>query len=64
RSWDSFLVPLPFSRVVFVYGKPIHVPRDADADELERCRMAVERGLNEAAAEAESALSRGSLWKA
>lgn len=30
-SWDRFLVPLPFSHGVFVWGEPIHVPRDADA---------------------------------
>jgi len=33
RSWDRMPVPLPFSRVDVVYGEPIGVPRDADADE-------------------------------
>ena len=31
-SWDKFLVPLPFSRGVFVWGEPIIIPRDADND--------------------------------
>lgn len=26
RSWDRFIVPLPFSRLVVVYGEPIPVP--------------------------------------
>ncbi len=25
-SWDRFIIPLPFSRVVVVYGEPIQVP--------------------------------------
>jgi len=28
KSWDRFLVPKPFSKVVVVYGAPIRVPRD------------------------------------
>lgn len=40
RSWDRFLVPLPFSAVHFVFGEPLRVPRDAEvapyAEELGR----------------------------
>jgi lysophospholipid acyltransferase (LPLAT)-like uncharacterized protein len=36
RSWDRFLIPKPFARVVVAYGEPIYVsaasPRDAAAD--------------------------------
>jgi lysophospholipid acyltransferase (LPLAT)-like uncharacterized protein len=32
RSWDRFLVPLPFSAVHFVYGEPLAVPRRGDLD--------------------------------
>lgn len=41
-SWDGFLVPKPFSRVRVAYGPPVHVPRDAGRDDLER--MALECG--------------------
>ena len=44
------VVPLPFTRVVFVYGTPIAVPRDGDVEEW---RGRVERAMNELAAEAE-----------
>ena len=27
RSWDRFMVPLPFSTVHFVYGEPLAVER-------------------------------------
>ena len=44
-SWDGFLLPLPFSRVVVVYGEPIYVPADASAADLEAKRREVEASL-------------------
>jgi lysophospholipid acyltransferase (LPLAT)-like uncharacterized protein len=45
-TWDRFVIPLPFTRGVIVWGEPIHVARDADAAALETARLAVEAGLN------------------
>lgn len=45
RSWDRFLVPYPFARAVIVFGRPVHVPRDADR---ERARVGLEAALREA----------------
>ena len=46
RSWDRFIVPLPFSTVHIVYGEPLAVERrgnlDAAADELKRRLEGVE----------------------
>jgi len=64
RSWDAFLVPLPFTRVVFTYGVPISVPREASEMELEACRKAVEEGIEAATARAEHALLEEALWRA
>ena len=44
-SWDAFLLPLPFSRIVVVYGEPIYVPADASAASLEAKRREVEASL-------------------
>jgi lysophospholipid acyltransferase (LPLAT)-like uncharacterized protein len=44
------IVPLPFSRAVFVYGEPIRVPRDGNVEEW---RGRVERAMNDLADEAE-----------
>ena len=44
-SWDAFLLPLPFSRIVVVYGEPIYVPADASASDLEAKRREVETSL-------------------
>jgi len=42
RSWDRYLVPLPFSRNVVTYGEPIAPPNSSSEDE------AVTRRLGEA----------------
>ncbi len=58
------MIPMPFTRVVFSYGDPIVVPRDADEADLERYRMRVEEGLELAARRAQEALTEDSIWKA
>ena len=44
-SWDGFIVPMPFSRGVFMYGEPIEVPGSADAGQLESARLLLEQRL-------------------
>jgi hypothetical protein len=44
-SWDQLLVPLPFSRVVYLVGQPIRVPADASTEQLEEKRQALEHSL-------------------
>lgn len=45
NSWDRFVIPKPFARVVVTYGSPLRVdaesPRGAAAD-VERVRLAIE----------------------
>jgi lysophospholipid acyltransferase (LPLAT)-like uncharacterized protein len=50
RSWDRMIIPMPFTRGVFVYGEPLLVPRDGD---IEEWRQTVEKRMNELADEAE-----------
>ena len=33
RAWDKYMIPLPFSRVVWIYGEPIYIPADAKSEE-------------------------------
>ena len=56
-SWDHFMVPYPFSRGVFLYGKPMFVPREGDGPALEASRLALERELNRLTKEAEQAVA-------
>lgn len=44
------VVPYPFSKALFLYGQPLHVPRDADVEEW---RLKVEQNMNALAEEAE-----------
>ena len=45
-TWSRITVNLPNSKLAFVCGDPIHVPRDADGATLEALRLKVETGLN------------------
>jgi len=60
-SWDRFVVPLPFSRGVFVWGAPIAVPRNADAGAREAARRQVEDGLNAVTAEADRLVGQATI---
>ena len=52
-SWDRFYLPLPFCRGIILWGEPIHVPRRADSEELDRLRTLLEARLNALTAEAD-----------
>ena len=42
KTWDEFLLPLPFSKVTLVFDKPHHIPRRMTEDEFEQKRLALE----------------------
>jgi lysophospholipid acyltransferase (LPLAT)-like uncharacterized protein len=44
-SWDAFLMPMPFSRVVVVYGEPIYVPATASPTVFQAKQHEVETSL-------------------
>jgi lysophospholipid acyltransferase (LPLAT)-like uncharacterized protein len=46
RSWDRTQIPKPFSTVALVFGEPLEVPPDADADAIEAGRRELERRLH------------------
>lgn len=45
KSWDSFLMFTPFSKVVAIYGQPITVDSNLTSDELENERLKIEKIL-------------------
>ena len=47
RSWDRFMVPKPFSRVIIRFGEPVYVPSDLDEDGFEKVRVLVEQRMEE-----------------
>jgi 3-deoxy-D-manno-octulosonic-acid transferase len=48
RTWSRLTINLPYSKLAYVAGEPIHVPPDANAETLERLRREVEDRLNAA----------------
>jgi len=47
RSWDRFVIPLPFSRCDMILAPLMRVPRDASDAEREALRLELERVLKE-----------------
>jgi hypothetical protein len=45
KSWDHFLIPKPFSRVMIRWGEPIFVPEDLPESEFESLRQRIEDNI-------------------
>jgi lysophospholipid acyltransferase (LPLAT)-like uncharacterized protein len=59
RTWDSFELPLPFSRVAIVYGEPVKVSRAMDAAALAGWQQQMAERLLDLRRQAEAALEQG-----
>lgn len=44
-TWDRFMLPLPFTRGIFLWGKPIQVPNKLDEDAMEAKKLELETSL-------------------
>jgi lysophospholipid acyltransferase (LPLAT)-like uncharacterized protein len=44
-SWDRFILPLPFSRIVVVYGEPVYVPATASSAAFAAKQKEIETSL-------------------
>ena len=53
RSWDRFIIPKPFSRVVVSWQPPVPVDASANDNQLEAARLAVQQSLERARLAAE-----------
>jgi lysophospholipid acyltransferase (LPLAT)-like uncharacterized protein len=58
RSWDRFLLPLPFGRGVYVWAEPIYVPADADRAALQGYQKTVQERLDAAVSLADARAAR------
>ena len=54
KSWDSFLIPIPFTKLVAVYGKPISVDSSINNEQLEKKLQEVEEHMKRLDQEADS----------
>ncbi len=46
RSWDRFMIPKPFSRVIIRFGAPIYVPAELDEAEFEQKRLLLQEQMH------------------
>lgn len=51
KTWDAFMLPLPFAKVRIRFDNPIQVPRRLTEDEFEQHRWQLERVMREAVGE-------------
>jgi lysophospholipid acyltransferase (LPLAT)-like uncharacterized protein len=54
KTWDHFLLPMPFARTVILFAPPIYVPADADQKMLEAKHEQMQRELERVRDVAES----------
>jgi len=54
KSWDRFLLPLPFGKSVCIYGEPIEISENATTEDLENTRKEIENQLNNITREADT----------
>ena len=47
NSWDRYLIPKPFARVIIKYSEPILVPKSIKKDQIEEYRLILEGILNQ-----------------
>jgi lysophospholipid acyltransferase (LPLAT)-like uncharacterized protein len=61
-SWDRFTLPLPWTRVVMVYERPIEIPREGGEGELAAASEAVRESLLRAERRGFELLEREPDW--
>lgn len=47
NSWDRFMIPKPFSRILIRFAEPVLIPRELSREESEGMRLALEQKLKE-----------------
>ena len=56
KSWDSFLITLPFAKCNFVWGDPINIPSTTKDSEIEKYKIYLEEKINYCVSVAQSKL--------
>lgn len=63
NSWDRFIIPKPFAKIVYCHTEPIWVPESASDDELEIYRKQLEESLNRAARWCDEQFGEEKPWR-
>ena len=57
NSWDNFVIPYPFSKGVYSFGKPIYVKKQINKYELETARQNLENEIKRLTKQVENKLN-------
>ena len=60
-SWTTQVIPKPFSKGIFMAGKPIEVPADLERDEIELYRVRVQQAMESLQVKVDEAWPEGSI---
>jgi len=60
-NWDDFAFPLPFSKVVLIYGKPIEIDKGASDETMEEKRVHLEETLDSLCHQANAVIFKKNL---
>jgi lysophospholipid acyltransferase (LPLAT)-like uncharacterized protein len=56
KTWDKFIIPKPFSRIVITVGEPHYIDKKSNAEKMEEERIKMETDMSELIAQAKAEL--------
>jgi lysophospholipid acyltransferase (LPLAT)-like uncharacterized protein len=56
-TWDRYMIPCPLAKAIFIFGKPMFVPPDADDATVEETRLTLQNEIDRLQAEAKEWVS-------
>ena len=54
KSWDSFLITLPFSKCSFVWNKPLEIPYNIQKNQIQHYQKLLQEKINESVKKAQN----------
>ena len=54
KSWDSFLITLPFSKCSFVWNEPLDIPNDIQENQIQHYKKLLEKKINQSVKKAQN----------
>lgn len=61
KSWDRYMIPLPFAKAIMRFGSPVYVPADATPEAVEELRLRVQSEMHRLQDEVERTLGQRPL---
>lgn len=58
KTWDKFIIPKPFSRIIIAVGEPHRIDKKSSAEKLEEERIRMETDMNNLSEVAKAALEK------